>query len=216
MSLIMQFIIYRHNYALCQSLAKEERCCREECMARFRENGPRGDIIPGFSGQIGVPRSTLNEEVRGGKARRKAHEKEDILPPAIENAFEMSVQKMEVHGFPPKLDISKAMAQELAEQNAEQKWDSKLGKTWLESFLNHHSNVSSKFGSNLDRQRVLARSPRPIFDYFHKLKRALGEYNFLPKNIYGMGGKGFTLGMSNRAKAICRAGRHPTQEECVS
>ena len=103
------------------------------------------------------------------------------------------------------------MAGELAEQNAEQKGDSKLGKTWLESFLDCHPNVSSKFGSNLDRQRALAGRPRPIIDYFHKLKKALKEYNFLPENIYGMGGKGFTLCMSNRAKAICRAGRHPTQ-----
>ena len=42
--------------------------------------------------------------------------------------------------------------------------------------------------------------------------KALKEYNFLPENIYDMGGKGFTLGISNRAKAICRVGRHPTQD----
>ena len=97
----MQFIIYRHNNASSQSLAKEKRCCRRENMVRFREKGPRADIILGFSGQIGVPRSTLNEEVRGGESRRKAHEKEQILPPAIDNALEMWVQKMEIHGFPP-------------------------------------------------------------------------------------------------------------------
>ena len=90
---------------------------------------------------------------------------------------------MEVHGFPPKLDIFKAMAQELAEQNVEQGGDSKCGKTWLETLLNPHSSVSSKFGSNLGRQRALAGSPRPIIDYFHKLKKALKEYNFLPENI---------------------------------
>ena len=78
------------------------------------------------------------------------------------------------------------MAQELAEQNAEQKGGSKLGKTWLESFLNRHSNVSSKFRSNLDRQSTLTGNPRPIIDYFHKLRKALKEYNFLPENIYDM------------------------------
>ena len=98
------------------------------------------------------------------------------------------------------------MAQELAEQNAEQTGDStqaKLGKTWLSSFLNRHPKVSSKFGSNLDRQRALAGSPGHITDYFHKLKKALKEYNFLPKNIYNMG---FTLGMSSRSKFVCKAG----------
>ena len=57
------------------------------------------------------------------------------------------------HGFPPTLDIFKAMAQELAEKNAEQMGvpaRAKLGQTWLPSFLNRHPKVSSKFGSNLD------------------------------------------------------------------
>ena len=75
------------------------------------------------------------------------------------------------------------MAQELAEQNAEQKGYSKLGKTWLESILSRHYNVSSNFGSNLDRQRALAGSPRPIIGYFHKLKKVLKEHNHLPENI---------------------------------
>ena len=61
---------------------------------RFIEKEPRGDFLPGFIGQIGLPRCTLNDKARGGKSRRKAHEKEQILPPAIENALEMWAQKM--------------------------------------------------------------------------------------------------------------------------
>ena len=126
---------------------------------------------------------------------------------------------MDDHGFLPKLDIFKAVAQELAEQNAEQMGDSnraKPGKTWLQSFLDRHPKVSSNFGPNLDRQRAMAGSPGPILDYFNKLKKVLKEYNFLPENIYNMGEniynmgeKGFMLGMSNRTKVICRAGRRP-------
>ena len=84
-----------------------------------------------------------------------------------------------------------------------------IGQGWLLSFLNHHPKVSSKFGSNLDRQRVLAGSPGPIIDFFDKLKKVLKEYNFLPENIYNMDEKGFTLGVSNRSKFVCKAGRRP-------
>ena len=67
-----------------------------------------------------------------------------------------------------------------------------------------------KFRTNLDRQRALAGSPGPIIDYFNKLKGVLKEYNnFLPKDIYNMDEKGFILGMPNRAKVVCRAGRRP-------
>ena len=66
---------------------------------------------------------------------------------------------MDDQGFPPRLDIFKAMAQELAEQNAEQKGDPKLANLWLQKVLNRHPNFSSKIGSNLDRQRAFAGSP---------------------------------------------------------
>ena len=72
-----------------------------------------------------------------------------------------------------------------------------------------HPKVSSKFGSNLDHQRALAGSPGPIIDFFHKFKKVLKEYNLLPENIYNMDEKGFILGVSNRSKFVCKAGRRP-------
>lgn len=57
--------------------------------------------------------------------------------------------------------------------------------------------------------RFREKGPRGDIDYFHKLKKALKECNFLPENIYDMDEMGFTQGMSDRAKVICRAGRRP-------
>ena len=181
------------------------RCALEK---RDRE----GTSFQDLASEFGVPRSTLNDRARGGISRRKAHEEEQALPPAIEDALEKWALKMDEHGFPPRLDIFKAMAQELAEKNAEQMGDparAKLGQTWLPSFLNRHPKVSSKFGSNLDRQRALAGSPGPIIDYFRKLKKVQKEYNFLPENTYNMDEKGFILGVSSRSKFVCKAGRRP-------
>ena len=184
----------------------------EEIWRALEKRDREGTSFQDLASEFGVPRSTLNNRARGGISRRKAHEEEQALPPAIEDALQKWAQKMDDHGFPPRLDIFRAMAQELAEQNAEVTGDStqaKLGKTWLSSFLNRHPKVSSKFGSNLDRQRALAGSPEPITDYFHKLKKALKEYDFLPENIYNMDEKGFMLGMSSRSKFVCKVGRRP-------
>ena len=84
-----------------------------------------------------------------------------------------------------------------------------IGQGWLLSSLNCHPKVSSKFGSNLDHQHALADSPGLIIDFFHKLKKALKEYNFLLENIYNMDEKGFILGVSNQSKFVCKAGRCP-------
>ena len=45
----------------------------------------------------------------------------------------------------------------------------------------------------------MAGSSRPIIDFFHKLKKVLKEYNFLPRNIYNIDEKGFILGVPNRS-----------------
>ena len=72
-----------------------------------------------------MSRSTLHDGASGGEARQKPYEEEQILHSVIENALEKWAQKMDDHGFPPKLDILKAMAQELAEKNAKQKGNPK-------------------------------------------------------------------------------------------
>ena len=208
----MQFIIYRHNHASSQSPAREKRSYRRKNTERLEKRDLEGTSFQDLAIEFGVPRSTLNDRVRGGKSRRKAHEEEQTLPPAIEDALAKWAQKMDDHGFPPRLDIFKAMAQELAVQNTEQTGDpirANIGQGWLSSFLNRQPKVSSKFGSNLDRQRALAGSPGPITDFFHKLKKVLKEYNFLPENVYNMDEKGFILGVSNRSKFVCKAGRRP-------
>ena len=85
----------------------------------------------------------------------------------------------------------------------------KLRKTWLQSFLDCHPKVSTKPAPNLDRQRAMAGSPGSIINYFNKLKKVLKQCNPLPENIYNMNERGFMLGLSNRSKVVCRAGRRP-------
>ena len=104
--------------------------------------------------------------------------------------------------IPPWVVIFKAMAKEVAKQNAEQKRDYKLGKVWLESFLNRHPNGPSKFGFIQNRPRPLAGSPGPFLGCSYELMKALKELNFLPEYINDMYKRGFTLGMSNREKVM--------------
>ena len=130
----------------------------------------------------------------------------------------MWAQKIGNHGFSPRLDSFKEMTQELAEQNAEQMGDptlAKLGKTRLQRFLNRHLKVSPTPGSSPDRHSALSGSSGSIIDYLHMLKQVLMEYNFLPENIYSMDRQGFTLGMLNCAKVICRAGKAPSTSKAI-
>ena len=60
----------------------------------------------------------------------------------MEKALEVQAQKIGDHGFPPRLDVFKAMIPEPVEQSAEQTGDPTLaepGEIWLQRFPNRHS-----------------------------------------------------------------------------
>ena len=92
---------------------------KENIRCALEKRDQEGTSFQDLAVEFRVPRSTLNDRARGGKSRQKAHEEEQALPPATEDALEKWAQKMHDHGFPPRLDIFKAMAQELAVQNVE-------------------------------------------------------------------------------------------------
>ena len=72
-----------------------------------------------------------------------------------EKALEQWVDTWDEHGFPPRLDLFKAVAAQLAERRAEEEGNAslaELGPTWLRGFLNCHPTYSTKFFVTLGRQ----------------------------------------------------------------
>ena len=51
-----------------------------------------------------VPKSTLGHRRTGRQTRRKAHEKEQLVPSASEDAIVKWILKLDEWGFPPRLD----------------------------------------------------------------------------------------------------------------
>ena len=151
-----------------------------------------------------VPQSTLSDCARGGETRQKAHE---ALTPRMEKALEQWVDTWDERGFPPRLDLFKAIAAELAERCAEDEADpslAELGPTWFRGFLNCHPTYSNKFSVTLDRQRALANNPTLIKDYIQKLGKVLKKQASKPENMHNTDEKGSPPGHNNRAEVIVR------------
>ena len=67
------------------------------------------------------------------------------------------VLKMDSFGFPPQLDMFKAMAGELAVHEADENdCKSYLGKARLRGFLNRHPDIETKFSRQLEKQLAFA------------------------------------------------------------
>ena len=133
------------------------------------------------------------------QTRQKAHEDYQALTPAMEDALKKWALRMDSQGFLPRLDIFKAVARKLFQQQLDGSNDSEpktVGPTWLRGFLNRNPAISARYSSPMDRQRALANHPGPIKDYFKKLKAVILKYRIQEENMWNMDEKGFTLGIA--------------------
>ena len=116
---------------------------------------------------------------------------------------------MNSQGFPPRLDLFKAVAEKLFQKQLQDSSDSEpktLGPTWLRGFLRRHPAISARFSTPMDRQRAFSNHPGPIKDHF---KTIIAKYRIRDENMWNIDEKGFILGKANRAKVMVRAGRLP-------
>ena len=76
---------------------------------------------------------------------------------------------MDDYGWPPKLDYVKQIAIGFIKSHGIQREEPKLGKNWITQFLDRHPSLSSKFATQLDKQRFYTSNPVVIHDFFNKV-----------------------------------------------
>ena len=74
-------------------------------------------------------------------------------------------------------------------------------------FLQRHKHLTTKFSSQVKKQRITNSSPEILKKALHKLGKIIRLHNILPENIYNMDEKGIIQGKSPRVKVICVRGR---------
>ena len=150
-----------------------------------------------------APKSTLGHRRMGRQTRHKAHEKEQLLSAAAEEAIVKWVLKLDDWGFPPRLDRLWEKVNVLAKL---EKGTQHIGRNWITHFLDRHPELTARYARRIDRQRVRADNPLTIKDHFRKLA-ALIRTNIKPNTISNVDEKGFLLGQTTKAKVIGRRGK---------
>jgi hypothetical protein len=132
-----------------------------------KENVPFKQLALEFN----VVRTTLQDRTHGGATRKEAHAHQQKLLPSAEKALEDWCKQLDDWGFPPRIDLLKAMALVLAAQRAVEENNpdlAKLGKHWIANFLDRHPTLAAKYSAQLDRQRAMANNAQSLGDYFRK------------------------------------------------
>ena len=115
----------------------EER--EEEIRRALEERAQFNTSFEDLHHKYGIPKSTLSNRAGGRQNRQKAHENYQALSPAMEDALRKWTLQMDSQWFPPRLDIFKAVAEKLFQQQLQDSNDSEakaLGPNWLRGFLN--------------------------------------------------------------------------------
>ena len=152
--------------------AATENDLEDHIRRALEQRDQKGTTLRELATIYDVHRSTPSDRSRVGNTRWQTHEDCQALTPGMEKALEKWVDTWDERGFPPSIDLFKAVAAQLAERHAEEEGDPSLAKLeppWFRGFLNHRPTYSAKFAATLDRQRALVRNPAYIKDCFQKL-----------------------------------------------
>ena len=165
---------------------------REEAIQRvLKKREQENTLFDDLALEFGIPKTTLYNRFQGMPSRQKAHENHQVLTPGMEDALLQWAGELDARGFPPRLDLFKAVAAELASQQASPSLPVSLDPTWIRRLLNRHPEFKTKLAVLQDYQRLHTSHPAPIRDSFNKLGTVLRKYNFEPHNMYNMDKKAF-------------------------
>ena len=140
----------------------------------IQERTTKGTNLRDLAILYNVPRSTLSDRLRGIPPRHEAQKKQQALSPATERSLVRWIDDMDASGFPPRLNLFKAVAARLVLDDG----GPPLGITWLRRFLNRHPEHSTKFSSGLNRQCALSSKPEPIEGYFRNCRPSSKSTSF--------------------------------------
>jgi len=186
---------------------QEVRICRA-----LEERRLEGTSFRKLADKYGVSSSALSDQERGSLTCQQSHAHEQRLTPVKEKALKDWCKKLDDWGFPPRMDLLRAIAGALAQILTKAEEDPELahlGQHWLSNFLNRQPSLSAKFSIQLDCQWVYGGNIPALKDYFAKLLCLIRTREIQPEDIFNMDEKGFIIGMSSKANVICQTGRRP-------
>jgi len=169
--------------------------------------------VPKASEEFSVNKCILYRRVAGTHtSAADGHQNQQRITVAEEKVIGRWCYKQDDRGFPPQLDMVKDMALHLeSKRMAAGSHPVPLGKNWIKRFLTRNPSLAAKLSTQLERQGAYANDPALLQDYFAKLGRLIRQHGLRSSQIFNMDEKGFVMGLSAKAKVICRCGRRNPQ-----
>ena len=178
----------------------------EDHITQALEAITQGQSIKKAALEWGVPRSTLQNRMRGTQSRDVAFSDQQRLSPTDENHLANWVRVQADLGLPPTHQQLKDFAKRILEVHGDVE---PLGKNWVQSFIKRNPSVRVHKSRAIDSQRVNGATTNIIRPWFRHLAipeimaiKPTNRYNMDETGILeGRGSNGLVLG-SSEARSI--------------
>ncbi|KAI1867673.1 uncharacterized protein JN550_006814, partial [Neoarthrinium moseri] len=162
-----------------------------------------GAGIKESSREFGIPKSTLQNRIRGHQPRSEAFANQQRLLPSQEEWLSTWILAQDALGLAP----THAQVREFAERVLHAQGDTQpLGKRWLQGFLRRNPNILTQRSIPIDSKRVNGATVeviRPWFNHLHvplvKAIKPANRYNMDEAGLLeGVGTNGLVLGSAQK------------------
>lgn len=151
--------------------------------------------------------TTLRYRMAGRTSRANAHQLEQILSPAEEQVLVRYITRLTRTGFPATPVMVIEIAEEIRKNRiiltrSRRPSYTPIGKRWIDRFRERHPEIQGIWTRQIDNARYKAVNTANIERWFQAVQDLYFEHQYAPKHIYNMDESGFSVGTSQKSRAL--------------
>ena len=151
-----------------------------------------------------IPRSTLQDRLRGHQNRAICRANSHKLTEYEEESLQRWVLSMDSRGSAPRPSTVREMANLLLQQRGTTPVIS-VGEKWVYNFVKRHPLLSSRFSRRYNYERAKCEDPKIIQGWFDLVQKTILQFGIHPDDVYNFDETGFAMGLIATAKVITRS-----------
>jgi hypothetical protein len=146
-----------------------------------------------------VPRSTLQDRLRGLRPNKISKQGMQRLTPEEEDSIDRAVHQLFLWGWPISISGLETLARQLLDHKGDQE---PLGKNWYLAFLARHPDLKTLWSRTLDQSRKDATNYETASKWFNLYQTIKALYDIDDDDTYNMDEKGCMRGIGENVKVL--------------
>ncbi|KAF7181278.1 hypothetical protein CNMCM7691_000496 [Aspergillus felis] len=155
-----------------------------------------------------IPRSTLQDRLRGKTFRNEARANSHKLTQSEEESLVRWILSIDQRGAAPRPSYVREMANILLAKRGTTPIQA-VGEKWVYNFIKRRDELKTRFSRRYNHQRAKCEDPKVITEWFNRVQVTRMQYGIADEDIYNFDETGFAIGLVATAKDKQEAARKP-------